>query len=256
MKKVVRLTESDLTRIIKKIIIEDRNRRLINESLDESVWTKMWNAFPKQPEGVDPFFEKIIPKKLVSMRKVMPTSWANTCASRMSMALLGAGLKPGGNYTTEKTVNFGGQDVPAGSNFNPSSQAFNNILERNFGEPTIINHPGGGVPEEMKNKKGVYAFKTDAWGDAAGHTDIWDGTKSGGGDHWDVPSEIRFWSVPTKVERNSVNCGWGNDTEGYKNSSWRCYDDPSKKSPAKSALECGWGKDVKAYRESNWKCKK
>ena len=176
----------------------------------------------------------------------------------MSLALVKSGYGVPGQYKTE--VEYNG--VPAKTSFNPSSQAMIGILGKKFGTKKTdgyqkIPMTGNGAPEEIIGKKGVYVITTDAWGEsAAGHTDVWNGSESKGGDHWDVTGTLHFWGAPTQLETNTINCGWGNDSEGYKISNFKCYDDPLvTETPAKNAKKCGYGSDVKSYRESGWKCK-
>jgi hypothetical protein len=253
MKKIIRLTESDLNRIIKSVL---------NEGVSESTIDTVVNSHPAGlPAGQ--FYEKIIPKQYEIGR---PKGWwANSCAAKMSVALLGAGYKPGGQYYTEKDISFGGSQIPKNSAFNPASQSFKTIFRRIFGEPTITlettgGKPNGWVPEEIKGRKGVYVFSTDAWSDAKGHVDAWDGVKSAGGhEYFSIPGTWEFWLAPKQVELNAKSCGWGNDVEGYKKANWKCYDEElknNKSCPAVNAKKCGWGNNVKAYRESGWFCKK
>ena len=89
MKKIIRLTESDLNRIVNSIL---------NEGVSESTIDTVVNS---HPGSLSPgqFYEKIIPKQYEIGR---PKGWwANSCAAKMSVALLGAGYKPGGLYYTE-----------------------------------------------------------------------------------------------------------------------------------------------------------
>ena len=221
---------------------------------------KIFNAHPGKLDGSE-LFPLIIPKqyKATEGTEQNPrTWWQNACATKMSLALIKSGYSVPGEYKTE--VAYDG--VPAKTSFNPSSQAMIGILGKKFGTKKTdgyqkITLTGNGVPEEIIGKKGVYALTTKQWGrSAAGHTDVWDGSKSKGGSHWEVTGTLHFWGAPTKLEIDTKNCGWGNDSEGYKNSNFRCYSDPLvTKTPAKNAKKCGYGSDVKSYRESGWKCK-
>lgn len=254
MKKIIRLTESDLNRIVKSVL---------NEGISPTTVDTIYNSHPGDIKPGD-FYEKIIPKQYEALH---PRGWwRNSCAAKMSVALIGSGLKPGGGYQTEKDVSFGGSNVPKLSTFTPYSQSFKRIFRSKFGEPTLTlettgGKPNGWVPEEIKGRKGVYVFTTSVWGDdAGGHVDAWNGTKSAGGhEYFYLPGTWEFWLAPKQVELNAKSCGWGNDTEGYKMANWKCYDEElknNKSCPAVNAKKCGWGNDVKGYRESGWKCKK
>ena len=251
MKKYSKINENDVRRLIKQIL---------TEGISNDVVDVIYNAHPGSLGGSE-LFPLIIPKqyKATEGTEQKPrTWWLNTCATKMSLALLKSGYSVPGQYKTE--VEYNG--VPAKSFFNPSSQAMIGILGKKFGTKKTdgyqkIPMTGNGAPEEIIGKKGVYVITTDAWGEsAAGHTDVWNGSESKGGDHWNVTGTLHFWGAPTQLETNTINCGWGNDSEGYKISNWKCYDDPLlTETPAKNAKKCGYGGDVKSYRESGWKCK-
>jgi hypothetical protein len=251
MKKYSKINENDVRRLIKQIL---------TEGISNDVVDVIYNAHPGSLGGSE-LFPLIIPKqyKATEGTEQKPrTWWLNTCATKMSLALVKSGYGVPGQYKTE--VEYNG--VPAKTSFNPSSQAMIGILGKKFGTKKTdgyqkIPMTGNGAPEEIIGKKGVYVITTDAWGEsAAGHTDVWNGSESKGGDHWDVTGTLHFWGAPTQLETNTINCGWGNDSEGYKISNWKCYDDPLlTETPAKNAKKCGYGSDVKSYRESGWKCK-
>ena len=251
MKKYSKINENDVRRLIKQIL---------TEGISNDVVDVIYNAHPGSLGGSE-LFPLIIPKqyKATEGTEQKPrTWWLNTCATKMSLALIKSGYGVPGQYKTE--VEYNG--VPAKTSFNPSSQAMIGILGKKFGTKKTdgyqkIPMTGNGAPEEIIGKKGVYVITTDAWGEsAAGHTDVWNGSESKGGDHWDVTGTLHFWGAPTQLETNTINCGWGNDSEGYKISNFKCYDDPLvTETPAKNAKKCGYGSDVKSYRESGWKCK-
>jgi len=251
MKKYSKINENDVRRLIKQIL---------TEGISNDVVDVIYNAHPGSLDGSE-LFPLIIPKqyKATEGTEQKPRKWwLNTCATKMSLALIKSGYSVPSQYKTE--IAYDG--VPAKSYFNPSSQAMIGILGKKFGTKKTdgyqkIPMTGNGAPEEIIGKKGVYVITTDAWGEsAAGHTDVWNGSESKGGDHWNVTGTLHFWGAPTQLETNTINCGWGNDSEGYKISNFKCYDDPLlTKTPAKNAKKCGYGGDVKSYRESGWKCK-
>ena len=259
MKKYSKINENDVRRLIKQILTE--GKQILTEGISNDVVDKIFNAHPGKIYPSD-LFPLIIPKqyKATEGTEQKPRKWwQNACATKMSLALIKSGYSVPSQYKTE--VAYDG--VPAKTFFNPSSQAMIGILGKKFGTKAKdgyqkITLTGSNTPpEEIIGKKGVYVITTDAWGEsAAGHTDVWDGSESKGGDHWEVTGTLHFWGAPTQLETNTKNCGWGNDSEGYKISNWKCYDDPLlTETPAKNAKKCGYGSDVKSYRESGWKCK-
>lgn len=250
MKKYSKINENDVRRLIKQIL---------TEGISNDVIDTIYNSHPGNISP-DKLYPLIIPKQYKSTEPTNGkprTWWLNTCATKMSLALIKSGYNVRGNYKTE--VEYNG--VPANSYFNPSSLAMIGILGGIFGTNEIDGYQkiplisGEGRPIEIRNKKGVYVITTNVWGDAAGHTDVWNGSISKGGDHWGVPGTLHFWGAPTKLEINTKNCGWGNDEEGYKNSNFKCYKNSLDSTPAKNAKKCGYGSDVKSYRESGWECK-
>jgi len=242
MKKYSKINENDIRRLVKQIL---------TEGISNDVSDVIYNAHPG-PLGGPELFPLIIPKQYEATEGTEQkprTWWLNTCATKMSLALLKSGYSVPGQYKTE--VEYNG--IPAKSFFNPSSQAMIGILGKKFGTKKTdgyqkIPMTGNGTPEEIIGRKGVYVITTDAWGSsAAGHTDVWNGSESKGGDHWDVTGTLHFWGAPTQLETNTINCGWGNDSEGYKISNFKCYDDPLlTETPAKNAKKCRYGGDVKS----------
>lgn len=245
------LTEEGRRNLIKKLL-----RSLITEGISNSAL--IFSAHPGNVPATD-FFPKIIPNQYKRTYEPGGKWWQNSCASKMSIAMAISGMPVTGQYKTE--VEYKG--LPAGTPFNPSSKAFKDIFTAKFGQPTITFKTGNvgfyEIPNEIKGRKGVFVLLTNAWTDAAGHVDAFDGKKSASGhEYWDQEGTCYFWGEPTDLEVNASKCGWGNDTEGYKLSGWRCYDVEllAKKScPILNARKCGYGDDVKSYRLSGWKCK-
>lgn len=177
---------ADITKIIKRIINEEINSSTVDKIFNNHVGATL----------VENFFPLIIPIQYPA--GVKRGWWANSCAAKMSMAMIKSGFPVGGIYKTDVTWN----GIPKGTRFNPSSQAFKTIFRKYFGEPNIKfttqenQYPDGTLPPKIKGKKGVYVFSTDAWGDAAGHVDVFNGNKSRGGhEYWSVPGTWEFWSM-------------------------------------------------------------
>jgi hypothetical protein len=239
----MKLIENHIRKIVKSIL---------NEGVDSSTMIKVFNNHPKDIPAKS-FYPKIIPKQYKALYTPGGNWWQNSCASKMSHAMNKSGFKTGGGYKTE--VDYEG--VPKGTQFNPASQAFKTIFRKHFGEPTFKFSTDGSsaeTPAKIKGVKGVYVFTTNAFKDASGHVDAWDGTKSAGGhEYFDRVGVWEFWS---QKGLNTKNCGWGNDDVSYKNSNWKCYTNPEVAPALKNAKKCGWGNDLKGYRTSGWKCKR
>jgi hypothetical protein len=202
MKKYSKINENDVRRLIKQIL---------TEGISNDVVDVIYNAHPGSLGGSE-LFPLIIPKqyKATEGTEQKPrTWWLNTCATKMSLALLKSGYSVPGQYKTE--VEYNG--VPAKSFFNPSSQAMIGILGKKFGTKKTdgyqkIPMTGNGAPEEIIGKKGVYVITTDAWGEsAAGHTDVWNGSESKGGDHWECNRYTSFLGS-TNTIRNKYYKLW------------------------------------------------
>lgn len=254
MKKIIRLTENNLSRIVK---------RVLNESVNIPFDT-ISNNFPDTLTGPD-FFSKVIPK----IYEQNPNAFYNACATRMSVALSNAGysLSPiAFNTLSDYSGNVGkggGQiTVKKGTPLITSAAQMDKYLKRTFGPPTLTmsNEDGQKVIESLGDKKGIFVLIGVPGWSASGHAEIYRGNNECGTScHFGEGGTLNFWGVKTQVELNAKNCGWGDDVEGYKNSNWRCYDvemTQGKSYPAKNAKKCGWGDDVKGYRKSKWQCPK
>jgi hypothetical protein len=187
-----KITENDIRRIVKK---------LLTEEIGETVADTLWNAHPGPLYNTE-FFPLIIPKQFETTGSGTGKWWLNTCASKMSMALAKAGNKVPGQYKTE--IEYNG--VPAGTTFNPSSASMQKIITDIYGPPTLTIplKSGDPVPKEILGRKGFYVLITPDWKPSAfGHVDVWDGSKSKGGDHWGVSGTLYFWG--TKKQKDQ----WG-----------------------------------------------
>lgn len=252
MEKTIRLTENELSKIVKTLLKEDIST-LPFETISDN--------FPDNLDGTD-FFSKVIPK----IYEKAPDKFVNACASRLSLALNNAGYKPSPvafrtqfDYTADGQ-NFKPVTYPKGSSLVTSAVYMRDYLKSQFGKPTILmpNDDAQKVMDAIDGTKGMFVItNVPGWG-ASGHADIYrggDGSDCGNNCHFGEGGTLHFWGMKSQIQVNAFKCGWNSDVEGYKLSNWTCYDDPSKGSPAKNAKKCGYGDDVKAYRLSKWKCK-
>ena len=251
MKKIIRLTERDLSRIVKRVLNESVN--IPFESISDN--------FPDFLEGPD-FFSKVIPK----VYEQDPNGFVNACATRMSFALNNAGYSPSPiafNTQEEYTSNVGkgGKTVTLkkGSPLVTSAAQMKTYLTTTFGQPTLTmsNQDEQKVIEALGDLKGIFVLTGVPGWRASGHAEIYRGNNECGNScHFGAGGTISFWGMKTQLQLNAKKCGWGNDTEGYEKSNWKCLDDPNAKTPEKNAKKCGWGDDVKGYRKSKWQCPK
>ena len=228
MEKTIRLTENELTKIVKT---------LLKEEISDSVADAMWNAHPGSIQPNE-FFPLIIPKQFESTGSGTGRWWNNTCATKMSMALAKIGNKVPGQYRTE--IEYNG--IPAKTTFNPSSKAMVKILTSLYGPPTLklklkSQSP---APEEILGRKGFYVLLTPDWGSgAAGHTDVWNGYESKNGDHWGVSGTLYFWGGEKKIDQ--WDRPYGDRWYGY---------DPKSKKWTKGVPQ--WYKDYQQYNKDQW----
>jgi hypothetical protein len=246
MKKFERLSENDISKIVKTLLKED---------LSTLPFETISNNFPDNLDGTD-FFSKVIPK----IYEKSPDRFVNACASRLSLALNNAGYTPSPvAFKTQNDYSVDGKNYPKGSSLITSAIVMKDYLTKNFGKPLIVpNDDSQKVAEAINGVKGMFVItKVPGWG-ASGHADIYrggDGSDCGNNCHFGEGGTLYFWGMKSQLQVNAFKCGWNNDVEGYKKSNWTCYDDPLKSSPAKNAKKCGYGDDVKAYRLSGYKCK-
>lgn len=228
MEKTIRLTENELTKIVKT---------LLKEEISDSVADAMWNAHPGSIQPNE-FFPLIIPKQFESTGSGTGRWWNNTCATKMSMALAKVGNKVPGQYRTE--IEYNG--IPAKTTFNPSSKAMVKILTSLYGPPTLklklkSQSP---APEEILGRKGFYVLLTPEFGSsAAGHTDVWNGYESKNGDHWGVSGTLYFWGGEKKIDQ--WDRPYGDRWYGY---------DPKSKKWTKGVPQ--WYKDYQQYNKDQW----
>ena len=140
----------------------------------------------KYDEGADrPKYDKlsIHYSKDVHNCKDITTS-PNQCAVRVSRALIGAGIELDSSYSGKLCRHGyarGAQDLGA-------------FLKKKWGTHDLGFTSPGSMPAQLKGKKGVILFIDIPTFDGQGHIDLWDGSRSKTGDHWDAKT-IWFWKL-------------------------------------------------------------
>ena len=255
MKNIITLNESDITRIVKRVISENQ-KVLLKESNVPFSFDTLDSGFADLDGST--FFSKVIPK----IYQEDPPKFVNACASRLSLALNKAGvtdLNPVAfNTLYDYTHNEGkgaGNTYSKGTPLITSALQMKNFLTKKYGNGEDFENDGT-ITDKLKGRKGMFVITEVPGWRASGHADIHDGKGNCGNYcHFGEGGKLRFWELDSQVNINAKKCGWGNDIEGYKLSNWKCNDDPTKPSPAKNAKKCGYGDDVKSYRLNGWKCK-
>lgn len=159
-------------------------------------------------------FYPMVGKAYERAYKNSPTTWANTCATRMSYALNRAGLK------LPKAPNGGSIIGDDNLHYWIRVAQLSKKLFDHFGKPDfqLKHEPIERLREDLvgkrlqatraflstvAGKKGIIVFDVTGWSDATGHFTLWDGKDLlyvGEGSHNDESSyEYYFWFLRTIV---------------------------------------------------------
>jgi hypothetical protein len=124
--------------------------------------------------------------------KLNDANWHNTCAIRVSLALLGAGMIIPGGFLHVKAGKFKDRTLEIGQ------EALAALLTREWGEPEKF--PGALARESIGHRNGVARF-IQLWGpfDPQGHIDLvdaitWNQLACQGTCYWDAV-EVWFWEL-------------------------------------------------------------
>lgn len=224
MKKIVRLTEYDLNRIVKKAIKEslllEANRRGLSRANLENTY-KTYNDL-----GSDGTFNEIFKKE--REEGLAPfVDFVNGCATKVSLALNAAGqpMKPTFRVTNGP---FKGKYV------NTSASGLKNELTQKWGQPDVKIQNVTSL-EQVQQKigpgiSGVYICTPCGFGaNASGHATVWswwkNDNKGGPLDDTTYPESnggtIYFWQVGEKNIAVAKECGY-NSWEEYKAANFKC----------------------------------
>ncbi len=119
----------------------------------------------------------------------------NTCVIRISRSLNASGNPiPGDRNDGLATVE--GAD---GLYYALRVHEFRRYLSRIYGPPQrSFTYPGGNggeVPSDFHGLQGVVVFDVEAWSDATGHVDLWNGDRCRHAAYFNVASKVMLWTV-------------------------------------------------------------
>jgi hypothetical protein len=235
MKKIIKLTESDLKKVLKKIISESLLLESSPESLSRSQLEQTYTKYNDM--GSQATFNELFQSKIEKGIKPY-TLMLNGCATKVSLALDAAGqpVDPpnSSNYGTTFKVTDGEKK---GKNVNVNAGKLKDELIRKWGQPDVKIGKVTSL-EEVQNKigpgrSGVYICAPCGFGSgASGHATVWswwkNNNKGGPSDYSTYPEEnggtIYFWQVGGTNEEVAIGCGYKNWDE-YKKSNYKCKTD-------------------------------
>lgn len=117
----------------------------------------------------------------------------NTCAVRVSLALLGAGIQPSPGHMTVKAGPFKGKRIEQGQ------KRLSDFLRKRLGQPEVF--PSGlEAARKIGKRRGIISFfGLYGSGDSQGHIDLVEPTTSGGlqcaGSCYFTAREVWFWPL-------------------------------------------------------------
>ena len=193
MKKVIRLTENDLSRIVKRVLNEGK------KNVDK--WA-LYSTYKKYNDlGSEGTFKEIFLPEIKKGKEPF-INFTNGCATKVSLALAKAGQNVSPAFITTS-------GLQKGTPIQTSASSLKNDLISKWGQPDV--NVNGNISEESLLKKigpgktGVLICTPCGFGGASGHATVWSkshGTKKTGGTaddtnyHINNPeANIYFWQV-------------------------------------------------------------
>jgi hypothetical protein len=235
MKKVIRLTESDLSFLVTKIIKESLILESSAESLNRSTLEQTYRKYDDM--GSQSTFNELFKSKID--RGIIPyTLMKNGCATKVSLALNSAGFtidppSPSNAGTTFKVTD----GDKKGQSVNVNAAKLKNELIKKWGQPDVQINGVQSLEQVQKKigrgRSGVYMCAPCGFGSSAsGHATIWswwkNGNKGGPLDNTTYPEDnggnIYFWQVGGNNEETAKQCGYRN-WEDYKKSNFKCLNE-------------------------------
>lgn len=201
MKNIITLNESDIARIVKRVISENQ-KVLLKESKDvvnKGILTGKYKEYNNL--GSAGVFDRVF-KKERELGLAPIANWTNGCATKVSLALAAAGQKVDPAYIATS-------GPEKGTPIQTSAMGLKNNLTKLWGEPDV--KVKGSITEEELQKKvgqgntGVMICAPCGFDGASGHATVWSkyfGTDKKGGPldetfyHLNNPgAEISIWRV-------------------------------------------------------------
>lgn len=121
----------------------------------------------------------------------------NTCTIRTSHAFNYAGAKiPQGHD------GLGTTDGADGLRYAYRVAEFRRYLEGRYGPPSHVVKGAAGTisAAQFADRQGLICFEVEAWSDATGHLDMWNGTRAISGAYFDKAHEVAIWEAATTSE--------------------------------------------------------
>jgi hypothetical protein len=201
MKNIITLNESDIARIVKRVISENQ-KVLLKESKDSVNKGVLAGKYKEYNNlGGAGVFNRIFKKEREQGLDPIAT-WTNGCATKVSLALAAAGQKVGSAYIATS-------GPEKGTPIQTSAMGLKNNLTKLWGEPDV--KVKGSITEEELQKKvgqgntGIMICAPCGFDNASGHATVWSkyfGTDKKGGTLDETSyhlnnsgAEINFWRV-------------------------------------------------------------
>ena len=202
MKNIITLNESDIARIVKRVISENQ-KVLLKESKDSVNKGVLAGKYKEYNDlGGAGVFNRIFKKEREQGLAPIAT-WTNGCATKVSLALAAAGQKVDSAYIATS-------GPEKGTPLQTSAMGLKNNLTKLWGEPDV-KVKGAITESELQKKVGqgntgiMICAPCGFGGGASGHATVWSkyfGTDKKGGTlddttyHLDNPgAEISVWRV-------------------------------------------------------------
>ena len=118
----------------------------------------------------------------------------NTCTIRTSHAFNYSGAKIPQGYEGLGTTN-GADDL----RYAYRVAEFRRYLLAEYGPPThVVRGEAGTITaEQFADHQGLICFEVEAWSDATGHLDMWNGQRAVAGAYFDKAHEVAIWAAQT-----------------------------------------------------------
>lgn len=130
----------------------------------------------------------------------------NTCTIRTSHAFNYSGAKiPKGHPGLGTTA---GAD---GLRYAYRVAEFRRWLEASYGPPThrVQRKAGSIQASDFAGRQGLICFEVEAWSDATGHFDMWNGTRAVAGAYFEQAHEVALWEAKTTSEPFAIQAAVG-----------------------------------------------
>ena len=230
MKKIVKLTEYELKKVLKKIITEslllESSADSLNRGQLESTYTTYYNMGKDDPAPIwDELFKKERELGLCPFK-----DFYNSCAAKVSLAITAAGGTLPASFRVTNGQ-FKGKGIVT------SAKRLKDKLIKLWGNPDVKIDKVTSLEEVQQKigpgRSGVFICAPCGSGfGATGHATIWswwkNGLKGGPLDGTTYPEEnggtIYFWGVGGTNEEVATKCGY-NSWDEYEKSNFKCKTD-------------------------------